>query len=639
NAQTPVLANLSQGSLLGDADVLLGHNHTTTAEAATGVEVWALGLEDLVDVVAEDPEIGLKLSKIYRGSVVPLIRYLVERRLRTIPGLDELPDTELTTMAGRLCVCQAQVGDLLFTAGQAPTSLFIVDDGAVTVAGPEGVVDYGPGAVVAERNLLLGRAHTLTARAGAAARLWELSAVDLDRLSGLYPDLRAALSRVLQSHLDASDVDRAVTLMRATPIFQSVPEEALRSLAGKLVWLVAPNGGRICEAAAPAEAMYLVEGGSVELLSGHGESQGSVQAGAYFGEAALSDGAPYGFAAVARSNTTLWVLHHADFVEVAALYPALQAAVNEQAQKEKQEAAEHFAERHMRRLTLFANTKPEELREIAGYLKPMHFRSGQAVYERGQPGDALYLIEQGRVSVQARTSEGRGRVLAVMGPGDFVGETALLTGEPHATDATAQNEVSAWALTREDFEILLAQYPILAVNLSRVLSYRLRQSNEQASAAPVVAGAAAAAAAVPAETAAPVAAAASGAGGAAVGKATQRRAPKATAAGAAARPAAGAAPVSPVAWFTALTTGTKIRLIAIAILVIWLLGIAAPSAVLAMLGAGPAHPPQSAKSSLLESSMLVAMADSSQTLQVSAGATWTPWPTDTPIPSPTPTAT
>ncbi|HEX9117068.1 MAG TPA: hypothetical protein VGA61_13455, partial [Anaerolineae bacterium] len=124
-----------------------------------------------------------------------------------------------------------------------------------------------------------------------------------------------------------------------------------------------------------------------------------------------------------------------------------------------------------------------------------------------------------------------------------------------------------------------------------------------------------------------------------VGKATQRRAPRATAAGAAARPAAGAAPFSPVAWFTALTTGTKIRLIAIAILVIWLLGIAAPSAVLAMLGAGPARPPQSAKSSLLESSMLVAMADSSETLHVSAGATWTPWPTDTPIPSPTPTAT
>ena len=607
--QLAVLANLSQGSLLGDADVLLGSNHTTSALAVSDVEAWGLSLDELVDVVAQEPEIGFKLSQAYGATVIPMVRYVVDHVLRPIPELAELPENVLATVAGRLSARTVASGDVLFSAGQAPTGLFIIAEGQITLSGPEGESgDYEAGDLIAERNLLLGRPHALSTRASLPSTVWELSASDLDRLSGLYPDLRATLSRVLQFRLDASDLARAVALLRATPVFQPLPAEALDEVASRLVWQIAPAGSRVCDVDTPAEAMYLVEGGSVELLDRQNEPLARIQTGGYFGEIGLVGGGPYGFSAVARGNTTLWVLLHADFEAVAGHYRALNRAGNELPAGEKSRAPEQFAERHLRRLSLFAGLTTEQLRQVAGYLQPARFRAGQVIYKRGQSGDSLYLIEKGHVSVQTRTTENGVRMLASMGPGEFIGETALLTGEPHATDTFAQSDVAAWVLKRQDFETLLETFPVLRANLSRELSYRLRDRNEQP------------------EEAAP----------AAIPSNYTESKPVTT------RPSStlDAGGRSPLDWFGDLSTGAKIRLAVIVLLVIWLVGIAAPSLVISLLSGGsPAQAAQANQTNYVQSAMLVAMAPRNDVVDVADRPTWTPWPTETPLPSPTATAT
>ena len=54
--QYAVLANLSAGSLLGDADVILGRNYTISAEAASDLALWVLGAADLKAIFAEQPD-------------------------------------------------------------------------------------------------------------------------------------------------------------------------------------------------------------------------------------------------------------------------------------------------------------------------------------------------------------------------------------------------------------------------------------------------------------------------------------------------------------------------------------------------------------------------------------------------------
>ena len=146
-----VLATLGQGSLLADADVLLGRDYTTSAEAVKDVELWALGAGDLIEIVAEQPEIGLQLSAILGTTVAPLKRYLADRRLRPLQGLNDLPDPILMAVADRLCIRTISAGETLFSAGQAPTSLYVVEEGRVSMTGA-GVpaIEQGPGALVGD---------------------------------------------------------------------------------------------------------------------------------------------------------------------------------------------------------------------------------------------------------------------------------------------------------------------------------------------------------------------------------------------------------------------------------------------------------------------------------------------------------
>ena len=614
-----VLANLSQGSLLGDADVLLGRTYTTSAEAATDVTLWALRADDLAQIVAEQPEIGLQLSIAFGATVAPLKRYLVDRRLRAIPGLRELPEETLQAVAGRLCVRTVESGEALFVAGQAPVSLYLIEEGRVaTGEGDAQIAELGPGELVGEPNLLTGRGHTLNARALTPSRLWELSVNDLERLCGLYPDLRPALGRALRTRLSATEQTRAVALLQATPIFQGLPAQALADLAGQLVWQALPAGARVFEADAVGDAMYLVESGAVDLLDPRGQPLARVNAGGFFGEMGLVGGARRGVAAQTRTATTLWVLSREDADRVAERHPALRAMLVEQLAARQVAAEDQFVERHLRRLSLLAGLTQEQLREVARHLRPEHFWAGQALYRQNAPGSALYLIEEGQVSLQTHTPEAGLRVLAALGPGEFLGETALLTGEPHTADAFALTDVTGWALTREDFEALLLRFPSLALNLSRALSRRLRQSTEQ------------------------------------VATSVQWEAPAPAVAVAPPRPLPAARPAAPTGaviglnraasaasnWFGALSTGAKLRLVALILLLIWLIGVAAPSALISLLSRADYQ------TTPVANRALVAFADQPELVALAAylpafTPTYTPWPTETPIPTPTftPTAT
>jgi CRP-like cAMP-binding protein len=265
-----------------------------------------------------------------------------------------------------------------------------------------------------------------------------------------------------------------------------------------------------------------------------------------------------------------------------------------------------------------AGLTQEQMREVARCLKPERFRAGQTIYHQGTPGTALYLIEEGQVSLQMRAGSASMQAVATLGASDFFGETALLTGEPHAADALALTDVSVWTLTRDDFEALVLRFPGLALNLSRALGRRLQQSNE-----PVAAGARWEA---PPRAAVPVAAS---------------YVPPAGRLARAAGPAMGLNRVADTAtsWFAGLSTGAKLRLVAVILLLIWLIGVAAPSAVISLLSGSQPRTADNVRLAFAERPQLLALAADLQ--QAEATPTYTPWPTETPIPTPTftPTAT
>ena len=406
-------------------------------------------------------------------------------------------------------------------------------------------------------------------------------------------------------------------MIENAPLFSELTE-AQRSAIGELMALQRFRAGEmIYSQGAPATAMYLIKSGRVRLVTDQLAVLANLNAGSLFGDADLLSGHPYSTSAEAATEVTFWSLLAEDLNSLMAEQPEigrrlkLAAGISE----------DQFAERHLRRLALLNGLTQEQVGEVALHLKPEHFAAGQVIYRKGMTGDALYLIEEGRVSVHTPEAGGGDAILATLGQGEFFGENAMLSGDAHSTDVVAESDVVAWALNRADFEELVLRYPSLALNLSRMLSRRLRDSNQRM------------------VTSVRVVPAAAAAGAAAVAVAPARR-PKA-------EPVVGAvvglgrAADTAGGWFGARSTGAKLRLIAVLVLLIYVwiaIGVAIVSTVSSNSVPSAPRPVSRAPSGFRDRVVMVALAED---LPVDVTPTYTPWPTETPLPTPTftPTAT
>jgi CRP/FNR family transcriptional regulator, cyclic AMP receptor protein len=132
------------------------------------------------------------------------------------------------------------------------------------------------------------------------------------------------------------------------------------------------------------------------------------------------------------------------------------------------------------RVKLFAGLASEDLVALAANLQRRRYGKGQFIFQQGDPGLCLYLVESGKVKIASFSSEGKGLVLNLLGPGDFFGELALLDGEPRSADAVAQEPCQLLLLQRDDFMHFLEARPHVAVKLLATVSRRLRHTTQQA---------------------------------------------------------------------------------------------------------------------------------------------------------------
>jgi len=111
---------------------------------------------------------------------------------------------------------------------------------------------------------------------------------------------------------------------------------------------------------------------------------------------------------------------------------------------------------------------------------------GELLIRQGEPSDAMYFIERGRVHVMLppeTPGQGSTKRLRTYGAGSIVGEMGFYTGEPRSADIVVEEETEALCLTRERLSALEVSEPALAHALQRVviqnLAQRLRAANEE----------------------------------------------------------------------------------------------------------------------------------------------------------------
>lgn len=110
---------------------------------------------------------------------------------------------------------------------------------------------------------------------------------------------------------------------------------------------------------------------------------------------------------------------------------------------------------------LFSSLLPEELQLLAGTIESIALSRGQCLMREGDPGDCLYVVVEGRLRITQRSDSGEEVQLDLIGPGNSVGEIALLTGERRSASAYAERDSILLSLAGETLERLRQTSPRL----------------------------------------------------------------------------------------------------------------------------------------------------------------------------------
>jgi CRP-like cAMP-binding protein len=125
------------------------------------------------------------------------------------------------------------------------------------------------------------------------------------------------------------------------------------------------------------------------------------------------------------------------------------------------------------RLPFFAGLEHEDLEEILRRGQSVSFDAGATLVERGDPGDAMYIILSGAAEVHVG-----GRFHRIK-QGDFLGEMAVMAGKKRMATVTAVEDVKALRISADDFEGILLQRPRIGLSILKSTVERLREVQDR----------------------------------------------------------------------------------------------------------------------------------------------------------------
>lgn len=136
----------------------------------------------------------------------------------------------------------------------------------------------------------------------------------------------------------------------------------------------------------------------------------------------------------------------------------------------------------LKRITFFEGLKKHQLEHVAEVIYEREYSEGEYIFEVGQPGAALFVIQVGEVSVEIVGPTNEPTTLATLGKHSFFGELALLDETPRSASARALVPTKVLALFRRDLDRLATTHPDITTkiykSLASVIGNRLKATNE-----------------------------------------------------------------------------------------------------------------------------------------------------------------
>ena len=133
----------------------------------------------------------------------------------------------------------------------------------------------------------------------------------------------------------------------------------------------------------------------------------------------------------------------------------------------------------LKNLPLFGELEDSDMREIWGHVHTRTYNKGNIILFEEDPGDSLFIINEGKVKITRLSEEGKEVILSILGEGEFFGEMSLLDGESRSANVIALSDSKVFILKRQDFLEIIHTNPQIAITLLEELARRIRKSDQQ----------------------------------------------------------------------------------------------------------------------------------------------------------------
>lgn len=126
-------------------------------------------------------------------------------------------------------------------------------------------------------------------------------------------------------------------------------------------------------------------------------------------------------------------------------------------------------------VSIFGSLDDREIDALLEVTTTRRIGAKEVLFRKGDPGNQLYGVLVGRLKVMVTGQDGRELVFGVMGPGDVIGEIAVVDSEPRSASVTALERAELLVLHRRELIPFLERHPKVAIRLAAMLAGRVRR--------------------------------------------------------------------------------------------------------------------------------------------------------------------
>ena len=273
-----------------------------------------------------------------------------------------------------------------------------------------------------------------TPKRGAAdrkVRMRNIFAAPLDAVTKELDDLKNILTPKNQEQEEFLDAALSPHF-----VFQHLDQKEKKKLMDAMSLKTVDKGTTIIQQGEKGEFLYIIEEGSVDFII-DGKHVGSGERATLFGELSLLYDCPTAASVIATSDCKLWRVSQYIFRRIKAAY----ALSNDDETRTT-----------ITSIPFFKDLPDEYIYRLADSLLELKFKKGDLLATKGEVGETLFIIKEGWIQ-GTDISVGTTKYADIrLGPGEYFGERAIITGQPNAANVTALTDGTAWILTKERFQ-------------------------------------------------------------------------------------------------------------------------------------------------------------------------------------------